>query len=397
MQTFVAIAAAALIQVETGDGPIWDCHAIDADSRGADGVKLADVDGDGDPDVVCGWEEGGVIRVYLNPGLSAVQEVWPKVDVGTVMSPEDAIFVDLDGDGAMDVVSFAEGKTKKIHVHWGPKDRERLLVSDAWTTELFPWGEPPQLWMQGLSMNLDGTDGVDLVMASKGPGASVSLALSPENPRDLVEWKPQRLRKSGWIMSLEAEDMDGDGLDDLLLVDRKGDASGVFWLKNPGAEKVLLRKKWAEFPIGGLGREVMFLDTGDVNGDGRRDVVAAVKPTEVHLFLRIGDGNEWEERVIELTGEIGNAKGVALADINGDGLNDIVFTCEHADGPLSGIVWIEQRPDGGWTQRPLGGPEGLKYDYPVAIDMDGDGDLDVLTCEERDQLGVIWYENPNKP
>ena len=30
----------------------------------------------------------------------------------------------------------------------------------------------------------------------------------------------------------------------------------------------------------------------------------------------------------------------------------------------------------------------------LPVDMDGDGDLDVLTCEERDNLGVIWYENP---
>jgi hypothetical protein len=28
------------------------------------------------------------------------------------------------------------------------------------------------------------------------------------------------------------------------------------------------------------------------------------------------------------------------------------------------------------------------------VDLDGDGDLDVLTCEERAGLGVIWYENP---
>jgi hypothetical protein len=28
--------------------------------------------------------------------------------------------------------------------------------------------------------------------------------------------------------------------------------------------------------------------------------------------------------------------------------------------------------------------------------LDGDGDLDVITCEERDQLGVIWYENPHR-
>jgi hypothetical protein len=30
------------------------------------------------------------------------------------------------------------------------------------------------------------------------------------------------------------------------------------------------------------------------------------------------------------------------------------------------------------------------------IDVDGDGDLDLMSCEERDQLGVFWYENPSK-
>ena len=30
------------------------------------------------------------------------------------------------------------------------------------------------------------------------------------------------------------------------------------------------------------------------------------------------------------------------------------------------------------------------------IDLDGDGDLDLLTCEEVHDLGVFWYENPTR-
>ncbi|MBM3891804.1 MAG: hypothetical protein FJ388_22030, partial [Verrucomicrobia bacterium] len=36
----------------------WKMHFIDNTSRGADGVKLADVNGDGLLDIACGWEEG---------------------------------------------------------------------------------------------------------------------------------------------------------------------------------------------------------------------------------------------------------------------------------------------------------------------------------------------------
>jgi hypothetical protein len=31
-----------------------------------------------------------------------------------------------------------------------------------------------------------------------------------------------------------------------------------------------------------------------------------------------------------------------------------------------------------------------------ALDLDADGTLDIITCEESDQLGVVWYENPTK-
>ena len=42
----------------------------------------------------------------------------------------------------------------------------------------------------------------------------------------------------------------------------------------------------------------------------------------------------------------------------------------------------------------ISGPTGIKFDLVELLDLDGDGDLDVLTCEEAHHLGLIWYENP---
>ncbi|MCO6453865.1 MAG: VCBS repeat-containing protein [Pirellulaceae bacterium] len=89
----------------------WRRHSIDPSSRGADGVRLADVNADGLPDLATGWEEGGQIRVYTNPGPAGSRQPWPAVTAGSVKSPEDAVLVDLDQYGAVDVVSCCEGRT----------------------------------------------------------------------------------------------------------------------------------------------------------------------------------------------------------------------------------------------------------------------------------------------
>ena len=88
----------------------WRRHVIDDSYRGADGVRLADFNDDGLPDIVTGWEESGVVRLYLHPGYDEVTGVWPAVTVGKASSPEDALPIDLDGDQRLEILSCHEGK-----------------------------------------------------------------------------------------------------------------------------------------------------------------------------------------------------------------------------------------------------------------------------------------------
>ena len=48
-----------------------------------------------------------------------------------------------------------------------------------------------------------------------------------------------------------------------------------------------------------------------------------------------------------------------------------------------------------WQSHEISGPRGIKFDRLELLDIDADGDLDVLTCEEREINAVLWYENPH--
>jgi len=75
---------------------------------------------------------------------------------------------------------------------------------------------------------------------------------------------------------------------------------------------------------------------------------------------------------------------------------ELVFSCESAAEPLSGMRWLSHDGDK-WIDHEIAGGSGLKYDRVVPYDVDADGDLDMLCCEERDGLGIFWYENTLPP
>lgn len=367
----------------------WPRHTIDASSQGADGVKLADANGDGRPDIATGWEEGGSIRLYLNPGPADVRRPWPKVELSRVRSPEDATIVDLDGDGRPDVVSATEGRDRSLYVHWSPA----AGAGSAWETSVFAEARGKQAWMFALPFDVDREHGIDLVVGSKLEGAAIGWLRSPRDPRDTAAWTYHALRPAGWIMSLLAADLNRDGFDDILFSDRRGPRAGIGWLENPGAARSAT-STWKEHRIADADdtSQVMFIAHADLDGDGTAEIIAPYKKARLAILRRTGP-ETWQPQWLDLAGELGTAKAVSAGDINSDGRIDLVMSCEEAKGPRTGLVWLEQLPSG-WKLHDLGGPAGVKFDLVPLLDLDGDGDLDVITTEEQDQLGVVWYENP---
>ena len=374
----------------------WLRHTIDNGSRGADGARLADVNNDGLPDLVTPWEEGGIIRVYLHPGVQSAKQPWPRVTVGKVASPEDAVFVDLDTDGAIDVVSSCEGVTKTMFVHWAPEDPRDYLKEEKWQTQPFPATKGKEAWMFALPKDMDGKHGVDLVVSSKGVGASVGWLEAPKNARDLTQWDYHRLADAGWIMSLIEADVNGDSFADILFSDRRGAGRGIKWLEHPGRGLNEAGTPWSLHSIGGRDHEVMFIDYADLNDDGSNDIVAATHQGEILILEQHGD-RSWQQAAIAAPFQSRNGKSVRVGDIDLDGVTDLVHSTEPNPPPREpGVTWLARasKDDLQPVVHPISNREGTKFDLLQLVDIDRDGDLDVITCEERDNLGLIWYENP---
>ena len=375
---------------------LWKRHTIDNSSQGADGVRLADVNGDELMDIATGWEEGGVVRAYLHPGKGKAKMKWPAVTVGMVRSAEDAVFADLDGDGNQDVISSCEGGTKTMFVHWAPKEASSFLIPKEWETEPILATEKKQSWMYALPKSIDGKNGPDLIVSSKGKNGSVGWLEIPKDARQVSDWKYHKLQDAGWIMSLISMDMNKDGKEDILISDRRGPKRGVYWLEYPGPKAAHNPDNWKRHQIGGTDREIKFISHGDLDQDGQIDVIAIDK-TSIIWFRASESG--WLENIIALPEGVGGGKSAVVFDVNSDGRNDLVFSCEGANAPLSGTQWLSFKDspfEKKWQSHEIAGPKGLKYDRLVPYDVDHDGDLDLLCCEERDQLGVFWYENPFK-
>ncbi|MBI4606551.1 MAG: VCBS repeat-containing protein, partial [Planctomycetes bacterium] len=319
------------------------------------------------------------------PAQAAEKQVihsFERLQLSDAFTCEGATFGDVSGDRVNDIVAgpwwYQGPDFKARHEIYPPKTYDPKGYSD----NFFPFLH-----------DFNGDGALDLFLIGF-PGKDASWFENPKGKEG--HWRRHLVFETVDNESPTFTDLTGDGRPDLVCPtgDRYGYA--VFDPADPA-------KPWTFVPVGekrDVQRFTHGMGVGDVNGDGRLDILEKAGWYEQPASLA---GNTlWPYHPHRFAPGVGGAQMYAY-DLNGDGLNDVI-TSLNAHG--FGLVWHEQLRDGGkisFREHLVMGKEPAENRYGVAfaqlhgidlVDMDGDGLKDIVTGK---RVWAHWGEPSAEP
>ena len=341
-------------------------RTISTDADGARAVHAADLDGDGDPDVVTASFNDDKVAWHENLGSGAFSAAHVlTTDADGAVSVHAA---DLDGDGDADVLSASRNDDK---IAWhenlgnGTFSAQRVLTTDA--------------------------DGAHSVHAADLDGDGDADVLSASRNDDKIAWhenlgggtfSAQRVVSTDadrpW--SVHAADLDGDGDADVLSASENDDK--IAWHENLGDGAFSTQRVLTTAAAGAVS-----VHAADLDGDGDADVLSASRDDDkIAWHENLGGGAFSTQRVLATAAD--DARSVYTADLDGDGLVE-VLSASYADDK---IAWHENLGGGTFSAQKVLSTSSDGAQTVHAADIDGDGDPDVLAASYTDDR-IAWVEN----
>lgn len=395
--------------------------------------QLVDIDGDGDLDLFVQDRPGRMIFFERDGNRWTWRtDRWQDLDVG-----EWSRLVDVDGDGKIDLLAESPYSYIRYYRNEGTKQAARMVL--AADTLKDDTGAPvfadrqniPQLADLDCNRQLDlflgrvdgtvaryemlplGADRIPRfqLLSDRFENIQIIGGEATDNGRPALPGSPGEAPQQPSLHganTMAVVDIDQDGDLDILWGDFF--EPGLLWIRNSGScTAPSLRETPIPFPIGaplatsGYNAPV----AGDLDGDGDLDLLIGViggaygpnKTSADNLYhLEQTTPGRWSTRSMRALGnlDIGSESSPALGDLDGDGDLDLLLGNKLEPGNPTQAALHLFTNDGTKTApsfREAGViPVGAGFHFaPALVDLDGDGDLDLVLGNWRDALQ--YYRN----
>lgn len=407
-----------------GTGVFGDLQVISSNANAARYVYGADIDGDGDIDVLSASEGDNKIAWYENMDGKGDFSA-EKIISTTTYNPREVYAADIDGDGDMDIVSASYGNLYGIIVWYENLDDSnnfgdrKVIVNGVGPHSVYP-------------VDFDKDGSVDLLTAyndelhwyrNDGAGnlARVQKIHSYNRdyyrsiyPSDLdsdgdfdilftygsnISWSEnvdgkgtfgtQQLIKdnSRIYESCFAADLDGDGDKDVLTA--SGSGNTISWLENMNGAGNFGNEK--SISINAM--NAIMVSADDINGDGSKDVLSVSFDDDRLSWYPNMDGKGDFSIPQSIAANISWINTIELADINNNDGLDVVFSSHSGLGGKIGWYTNSTTTNYFDIQHSVMGTPSEDPESIMAVDIDNDGDLDLVNRYGAHSVRLVWREN----
>ena len=296
-------------------------------------ISIGDVDGDGRPDVVVAYQLGKQVSVLLNNSSAGAVSFLAKTDFSCRGNSSAVAIGDIDRDGKPDIV-VANFLNNNVSVLKNSTAGGGL--SFAGPVDFVTGNAPGSLCIS----DLDGDGKADLVVGNYASNTvSVLQNQSANGTIDASTFGGKvDLPLGGAPTGLFAGDIDGDGKPDIVVSNYNASRNAVTILQNnssgPGSLSSTSFASGVDFTTG---NQPVALGMGDLDGDGKVDMVTAdYNSNSVTVLRNTSSGSISVSSLVSKTDfTTGNTPyGLAVGDLDGDSKPDIV-SVNDAAGTLS--------------------------------------------------------------
>lgn len=377
----------AIPNLPAGSGPVRVC--------------IADIDGDGRPDVVASSALDGVISIYQNvitngtlTGTSFAPQriVLPMLSTSS-NSPIAIAVADIDGDGKLDILATdSDDGVISIFRYIGTNS---MITSNSFGDRI---DIPTAGGVRGLAVKDLNQDGRPDIVVVNSLNDTVSVFENFSTPGVLNFGPSIDMPSATGPCAVTIADLDGDGNPDLVIANGGSSNAPVSIFQNPGiTDDIYTNSFLPRIDLAGT-NSAGSLAVGDLDGDGALDVVVGSTAGQtISVYRNMGspgtiDTNSFQAPVNFSGG--GAVTSVALADIDGDRKLDIAFSVRGVDR-LS--IYRNISTPGSFTTVSLAArvdfSAGTSPNGVALGDLNGDGRPDVVLGNYLDYTLSVYRNN----